>query len=46
MSIKVTFPKADAKITGAVIVGVFDDKTLSPQAEKQDKPLKVCSQTL
>ncbi len=39
MSVKVTFPKTDAKITGAVIVGVFDDGVLSPQAEKQDKAL-------
>lgn len=37
MSVKITFPKTDSKITGAIIVGVFDDAALSPQAEKQDK---------
>ncbi len=39
MSIKITFPKTDSKLSGAVIVGVFGDQTLGPQAEKQDKAL-------
>ncbi|MCB9983786.1 MAG: leucyl aminopeptidase [Rhodospirillales bacterium] len=39
MSLKVTFPKTDTKLAGALIALTFEDAGLSPQAEKLDKTL-------
>ncbi|MEZ5813898.1 MAG: leucyl aminopeptidase [Alphaproteobacteria bacterium] len=39
MSVKVTFPKTNAAITGALVITVFDGPALPPEGQKQDKAL-------